>query len=132
MQPGRFIKQLTGRENYGKYWVYRGWLSPTSFEATWWNPSNSEKAPKIPDPQKLSISIYNAIDSGGWYWTAGARENKFKTINLQIKSAVIDEPMVKAVAIAINGKNSTTGKPNNLTERLKETQWAKAIIMDGI
>ncbi|WP_288408583.1 hypothetical protein [uncultured Herbaspirillum sp.] len=127
---GRGIKQLTGRENYGKYWVYRGWLSPTSFEATWWKPSNPEKAPRIPDPQRLSINSYNAVDSGGWYWTAGARDNQFRTINLKIESAVIDKSVVKAVAIAINGKNRNTNEPNNLAERLKETQWAKTIIMD--
>ncbi|NUT63806.1 kinase, partial [Herbaspirillum sp. C9C3] len=128
---GRGIKQLTGRENYGKYWVYRGWLSPKSFAADWWNPSRPDKAPKIPDPQRLSINIYNAVDSGGWYWTAGARDNQFKTINLKIRSAVIDEPIVKAVAIAINGKDPHTKEPKSLAERLKETQLVKTITMDG-
>ncbi|QJP99928.1 hydroxyethylthiazole kinase [Herbaspirillum rubrisubalbicans Os34] len=127
---GRGIKQLTGRENYGKYWVYRGWLSPTSFEATWWKPSNPEKAPRIPDPQRLSISSYNAVDSGGWYWTAGARDNKFKTINLIVKALTVDIATVKDIAAAINGINRTTEKPNHLDERLKETLWAKQIIMD--
>ncbi len=129
---GRGIKQLTGRENYAKYWVYRGWLSPTSFATTWWKPSEPKKAPKIPDPQRLSIDVYNAVDSGGWYWTAGARDNQFKTINLKINSLVIDQPLVKEVAIAINGKDPLTQEPNNLVERVKETQWTKSITMDGV
>ena len=127
---GRGIKQLSGRENYGKYWVYRGWISPTSFESTWWHPSNPAKAPKVTDPQWLSINIYNAIDSGGWYWTAGAQDNKFKTINLRITSSIIDQATVQAVATAINGINRTTGKPNHLDERLKETLWAQNILLD--
>lgn len=93
---GRGIKQLTGRENNAKYWVYRGWLSPKSFEPDWWNPSRPDKAPKVPDPQRLSINVYNAIDSGGWYWTAGAKDSKFKTINLKIKSLTINETSVQS------------------------------------
>lgn len=128
---GRGIKQLSGRENYGKYWVYRGWLSPSSFAPDWWNPKRPDKAPNISDPQRLSINVYDAVDSGGWYWTAGAKDNQFKTINLKIKSAVIDVSTVRTVAIAINGANRDTGMPNNLNERVAETQWAKNILTDG-
>jgi hypothetical protein len=110
--------------------VYRGWLSPTSFATTWWKPSEPKKAPKIPDPQRLSINVYNAVDSGGWYWTAGAQDNKFKTINLTVKALTVDLATVQVIATAINGINGTTEKPNNLDERLKETLWAKQIIMD--
>lgn len=127
---GRGIKQLSGRENYGKYWVYRGWLPPNSFEPSWWNPSRPEKAPRVPDPQRLSINHYNAIDSGGWYWTAGSKDNDFKTINLQIRSATINETTVQKLAEAINGVNRKTQKPNNLTERINETLWAQNILMD--
>ena len=31
---GRGMKQLTGRENYSKYWVFRGWLDPSSFKSS--------------------------------------------------------------------------------------------------
>lgn len=127
---GRGIKQLSGRENYGKYWVYRGWLQPKSFEPSWWNPPRPEKAPKVPDPQRLSINHYNAIDSGGWYWTAGSKDNDFKTINLQIRSATINEATVQKLAEAINGVNRKTQKPNNLTERINETLGAQNILMD--
>ena len=54
---GRGMKQLTGRANYAKYWVYRGWLDSQSFKSSWWNPSQPDKAPQIPNPQRISTSV---------------------------------------------------------------------------
>ncbi|WP_447594123.1 hypothetical protein [Stenotrophomonas rhizophila] len=71
------MKQLTGRENYSKYWVYRGWLDPSTFTSPWWNPARPARAPTINDPQRLSNDAYAAIDAGGWYWEAGSAQNQF-------------------------------------------------------
>jgi predicted chitinase len=128
---GRGMKQLTGRENYSKYWVYRGWLSPDSFTSPWWNPARPTRAPDIPDPQRLSTDAFNAIDAGGWYWDAGAASNQFRSINSIITSNQIDRASVRAVARAINGVNRQTGEPNGLNERLAESEAAQLILMDG-
>lgn len=127
---GRGMKQLTGRENYSKYWVYRGWLDPATFTSPWWNPSRPNRAPNIPNPQELSTNAYSAIDAGGWYWQAGAASNQFRTINTVVTSNVIDRATVRAVARAINGINRQTGDPNGLDERLAESQDVETVLMD--
>ncbi|MFC3552416.1 hypothetical protein ACFOLC_15535 [Lysobacter cavernae] len=64
---GRGFKQLTGRDNYSKYWVYRGWLNPgLDFDENWWARAGRRPAP-IPDPQRISTIPYNCIDSGGQF-----------------------------------------------------------------
>ncbi|ATE72010.1 hypothetical protein [Lysobacter capsici] len=128
---GRGMKQLTGRENYSKYWVYRGWLNANTFQSPWWNPPQPALAPVIPDPQRLSTDALNAIDAGGWYWQAGAASNNFRTINNVITNNTIDRASVRAVARAINGLNRN-GDPNGLQERLDETNHVAPIIMDGV
>lgn len=128
---GRGMKQLTGRENYSKYWVYRHWITSDSFQAPWWNPARPTRAPAIPDPQRLSVSPFNAIDAGGWYWEGGAASNDFRTINSIITGDDINRQSVRAVARAINGINRNTGEPNGLNERLAETIAIEMIIMDG-
>jgi hydroxyethylthiazole kinase len=126
------MKQLTGRENYSKYWVYRGWLDARSFHAPWWNPSRPNRAPAIPDPQRLSTNEFAAIDAGGWYWDAGAASNQFRSINSIIATQAVDRQSVRAVARAINGINRQTGDPNGLTERLAETQDVALVLLDGV
>ena len=128
---GRGMKQLTGRENYSKYWVHRGWLRSNSFQSPWWNPSRPSRAPNILDPERLSINEYDAIDAGGWYWDAGAASNQFRSINSIITTDAINRASVRAVARAINGINRQTGEPNGLNERLAETQDIEIILMDG-
>lgn len=127
---GRGMKQLTGRENYSKYWVYRGWLDASTFIAPWWHPSRPERAPDIASPQDLSTSTYNAVDAGGWYWQAGAASNRFRSINSVIESNVIDRNTVRSVSRAINGVNRQTGDPNGLEQRLAESRHAETILMD--
>ena len=124
---GRGMKQLTGRENYAKYWVY-----PSTFIRPWWNPTRLQRAPRIDQPQAISVDPYNAIDAGGWYWLAGAASNFFVTINSTIITDEIDRQSVRAVAIAINGTNRSTGEPNQLNERLRESAAVAKIIMDRI
>ena len=70
---GRGFKQLTGRYNYAKYWVFRGWLRVgVDFDDNWWvpprRPSASPQRPApIPDPQRISMVPFNCIDSGGQF-----------------------------------------------------------------
>jgi predicted chitinase len=129
---GRGMKQLTGRENYSKYWVYRGWLDKSTFQSPWWNPPRPNRAPVIPNPQLLSTDDFNAIDAGGWYWEAGAASNNFRSINSIIAGTVIDRPSVRVVARAINGINRQTGEPNGLNERLAESQDVAQVLMDDV
>jgi hydroxyethylthiazole kinase len=129
---GRGMKQLTGRENYSKYWVYRGWLDKSTFQSPWWNPPRPNRAPVIPNPQLLSTDDFNAIDAGGWYWEAGAASNNFRSINSIITGTVIDRPSVRVVARAINGINRQTGEPNGLNERLAESRDVAQVLMDDV
>ncbi|NOV26194.1 hydroxyethylthiazole kinase [Cupriavidus necator] len=129
---GRGMKQLTGRENYAKYWVYRGWLNPSSFASRWWSPTRLDRAPRIDHPQLLSTDPWNAIDAGGWYWLAGAATNRFVTINSTITMDEINMQSVRAVAIAINGTNRKTGEPNQLRERLNESVAIAEVILDQV
>jgi hydroxyethylthiazole kinase len=123
------MKQLTGRENYAKYWVYRGWLDASSFDARWWSNPQRLRAPAIPDPQRLGTDEYNAIDAGAWYWEAGSARNRFRTINTAITTDVIDRTTVRTVAVAINGVNNQ-GDPNGLNERLAATQQVSPVLND--
>ncbi len=65
---GRGMKQLTGRYNYAQYWVYRGWIQSSSFDAQWFN--NGRTAPEITNPQLAADSPYNAVDTAGFYCAA--------------------------------------------------------------
>ena len=121
---GRGMKQLTGRENYGKYWVYRGWLDETTFKKKWWSPSKPSDAPNIPDPQRLSVDSYNAIDAGGWYWEAGAYSAGYMTINRFVTSEIISEEMVRKVTRAINGGY------NGIDDRFTHTSRIAKVLMD--
>lgn len=70
---GRGFKQLTGLSNYAAYWVFRGWLrSGLDFDEAWWLPPRRATDPvrrpaPINDPQRLSTSPFNCIDSGGQF-----------------------------------------------------------------
>ncbi|MBB3213700.1 putative chitinase [Herbaspirillum sp. Sphag1AN] len=65
---GRGFKQLTGRYNYAKYWVYRGWISLSNFDSVWWGEKIGHRAPIIDNPQIISNVPYNCIDSGGHFF----------------------------------------------------------------
>ena len=71
---GRGFKQLTGRLNYSKYWVFRGWLDPRTFDDSWWvdphyaahDAAHMQRRPAIvDDPQRSTQTPYNCIDTGG-------------------------------------------------------------------
>jgi predicted chitinase len=120
---GRGFKQLTGRENYAKYWVYRGWLSSSSYDLYWWT-DKKRRRPEITEPQKLSTIPFNCIDAGGWYWEAGAQPNGFRTINTIATTSSVSEIDVKKITFAINGGY------NSLAERIKHTQRIWKILND--
>ncbi|KGT95336.1 kinase [Erwinia typographi] len=107
---GRGMKQLTGRENYSKYWGYRGWIeldkfpmSYKGFKHQWWNPVNLSKAPVILEPQLLSTVPYNCIDAGCWYWIAGSRATGFRPINVKIKELDVSLNHSRSITYSING-----------------------------
>lgn len=107
---GRGMKQLTGRGNYSKYWGYRGWIdlneypmSYKGFKHQWWHPIKLSNAPTIDEPQLLSIDPYNCIDAGAWYWIAGSRTAKFRTINTIIKEQDVSYEHTRAITYSING-----------------------------
>ncbi|MCA7887321.1 hypothetical protein LGM58_29475 [Burkholderia contaminans] len=126
---GRGMKQLTARANYASYWVYRGWLNPSTFDDPWWD-KKTRRRPIINDPQRIGIVPFNAIDAGGWYWLAGAASNGNVTINSIIREMDVSYESVFAVSRAINGINRKTKKPNGLSERVEHTQIIAKILMD--
>jgi hydroxyethylthiazole kinase len=95
---GRGLKQMTGRSNYCEYWLYRGWISSSDYSSNWWRnlgwwgiqgnyiaalhsnimPIQNQQAitnlmqtmnpPQINNPEIITGSIYNCIDSAGWFW----------------------------------------------------------------
>lgn len=95
---GRGFKQMTGRDNYSKYWVFRGWLSADSFSANWWRNTGwwgltgnnvsaaqyntlptqnaatvatlitQQRPPIIANPDRISDDPFNCIDTAGWFW----------------------------------------------------------------
>lgn len=62
---GRGLKQLTGRYNYSEYWVFRGWLNRSSYDAEWFR--NGRPGPVIHNPQIAADVPYNAVDTAGFY-----------------------------------------------------------------
>lgn len=62
---GRGMKQLTGRYNYSEYWVFRGWLDRSSYNAHWFE--NGRPGPVIDNPQVVADSPFNAVDTAGFY-----------------------------------------------------------------
>lgn len=95
---GRGMKQLTGRDNYAKYWVYRGWIAENSFTDGWWrNPrwwgitgdtvpaaqhntlpiqnavalaqlEADMRPPQINNPDRVNTDPSTSVDTAGWFW----------------------------------------------------------------
>ncbi|MDP1682942.1 MAG: hydroxyethylthiazole kinase [Burkholderiales bacterium] len=95
---GRGFKQMTGRENYSNYWLYRGWLNQSAFATRWWRnpgwwgiagntvpPSQSStlpiqnadsiaalvaamRPPIIDQPDVIATDTFSCIDTAGWFW----------------------------------------------------------------
>jgi predicted chitinase len=114
---GRGFKQLTGRSNYASYWVFRGWISRTSFNPSWWDDpayiahdrNGMKKIPaKIDDPQRISFPE-NCIDCAGFYLRF-ERPSTIEKIDsdkaetaLTNKDKAIEHLISREVTHAING-----------------------------
>ncbi|CCJ99563.1 putative kinase [Cronobacter malonaticus 507] len=125
---GRGMKQLTGRENYSKYWGYRGWIDINIYKMTykgflspWWNPARLNNAPIISEPQLLSVDRYSCIDAGGWYWTAGSRPNNFLSINKAVKEDDVTFGHSREITHCINGGYSGDQERWLHTKRIAKT-----------
>ena len=129
---GRGFKMLTGLDTYSAYWVYRGWLKKTDFDASWWtDPEYKNKRrskmklipPSISEPHKITENEYNCIDTGG-YFIAGFKSRTLKLMDSD-KSAS-DDKKVKDITEAINGADS------GLIQRKIATKKAKELLNDKV
>lgn len=129
---GRGIKQITGRENYTKYWIYRGWILSTpilnngNLKGRWWSAGSKFSPPPLDDPERISVSPYNTIDAGGWYWMGGSASNKYRPINILASSNQISDLIIRDVTYSINGGF------NAVDMRIIQTKRISKILMDTI
>lgn len=95
---GRGFKQLTGRANYGTYFIYRGWIASSSVGSRWWQDSRwwgfnppysasqhanllpsqnaitvasliaSLRPPVIDNPDIVANDPLVSIDTAGFFW----------------------------------------------------------------
>ena len=136
---GRGFKQLTGRINYVQYWVYRGWLSPGSFDDQWWsdpqyiakNSAGMKKRPGVVDnPEVVGVYPYNCMDAGGWYMTfqrsavLRTMDSDMPHVAVSLSDQAQEAATSKAVTRAINGGEI------DWDGRLKNTRVAKQILLD--
>jgi len=94
---GRGAIQLTGLYNYTQYWLYRGWISKSSFDDPWWD-KPGRRIPGIGDPQRISAregtDQYDTMDSSLSYWA-------MRSINRQADKGV-NSAVVLQVTYLIN------------------------------
>lgn len=118
---GRGLLHLTGRANYAKYWVYRGWLENKDFTPSWWKTTVLHpKAAEINDPQRIAVNPYDACDSAGWYWSNESRKKHGKRWTCQ-EAADTDD--VTLVTFVVNGG------ANGLPERKGYLKLAKSVLI---
>lgn len=135
---GRGFKQLTGLDNYAAYWVYRGLLRKDSFDSNWWSDPQyikreptrmAKRPPRIDDPERLSISPENCMDSGGWYMifrrpkVISSIDGDVHCVAATVPERDTEKAASRAVTFAINGGYIGDDK------RLKYTQRAKNILL---
>ncbi|STQ91713.1 M23 family metallopeptidase [Iodobacter fluviatilis] len=136
---GRGFKQLTGRTNYVQYWVYRSWLSTSSFDDYWWDDPQylahneagmRRRAGIVNNPEVVTAIPYNCMDSGGWYMTFQRpavnkkMDSDFKFLASSAQDIQREQLISKAVTYAINGGYI------DWEGRLKATRAAKSILLD--
>lgn len=130
---GRGALQITGRDSYSQYWVYRGWLSSTSFtpnwwiDSRWWSQPQFVNAAQIDSPQRISArqsgNEFNPIDVGGWFWIAKKINKKCD----QESSKTTSAPQSESISRIINYYDTRT-----FLERKSLTEKAKFILADGL
>ncbi|SAK64299.1 hypothetical protein AWB75_02924 [Caballeronia catudaia] len=128
---GRGSLQITGRDLYSQYWVFRGWIRTSDFDKNWWGkagwwdvPRNSAIRPAvINDPQKISSRAigndFNAIDVGGWYWVT-------KNINNSCDRDVSFAIASTNISMIINRYDQPT-----FTARKQRSEQATVILCDA-
>ncbi len=136
---GRGFKQLTGRDNYVHYWVYRGWLAASSFDDQWWSDPQyqahheagmTKRAGIVDNPEAVTETPYNCMDSGGWYMTFQRptvnkkMDGDFNYLALSLQDIETEKATSKAVTRAINGGEI------QWDDRLKASRAAKKILLD--
>ncbi|PJJ96075.1 hypothetical protein CO611_09130 [Lysobacteraceae bacterium NML03-0222] len=135
---GRGFKQLTGLLNYSKYWVYRGWLEPSSFDDQWWLDPQYQarnanrmrrRPPTINDPQRVTATPFNCMDTGGWY-LLGERPSTIREIDSDLNRVAssttersTEQALSYRVTYAINGGYIQKD------DRLRATREAKAMLL---
>lgn len=62
---GRGFKQLTGRYNYSRYWMFRGWLDGKSYDQQWFK--KSKPGPLIDNPEIAGNDPFTCVDTAGFY-----------------------------------------------------------------
>ena len=135
---GRGFKQLTGLINYSRYWVYRGWLDPNTFDDNWWNdPQYAARSasrmrmrpPNVDDPQRATETPYNCVDTGGWY-LGSERPDTLREVDRDSQNfsstpaeRAAEQTISYSVTQAINGGGIQRD------DRLRETRVAKGILL---
>jgi len=131
---GRGFKMLTGLDTYSSYWVYRGWLSKSDFDSSWWsdaeykkkNKSSMKKTPpEIASPHKVTENPYNCIDTGGFF-IVGFKNKVLKIMDSDGLGSSDNDSVIGKVTKAING--GVIG----LEQRKIATYKAKELIGDGV
>lgn len=132
---GRGSLQITGRANYASYWVYRGWLRVTSFDASWWSVNGWWSTPRlstirpavINNPQRISVrqsgNEYNPVDVGGMFWVDKNINPKCDHENPNTIAAVTSD----AVSMKINRYDTPT-----FPVRRARVEAAKKVICDAL
>jgi predicted chitinase len=130
---GRGSLQITGRDAYSRYWLFRGWLRQTQFDKNWWLqrgwwsiPRNPSIRPAfIENPQRISARAhgneFNPIDVGGWFWAA----NRLNDICDDENPASPTADRSFRVSKKINFYDEAT-----FVSRQKRTERAKEVLCD--
>ena len=135
---GRGFKQLTGLLNYSRYWVFRGWMDPATFDDSWWtdrqyvaqNAAGMRlRPPVLDDPQRATETDYNCIDTGGWY-LGSERPNTLRQIDRDSPS-VATSPAERAAeqVTSFSVTQAINGGGIQRDDRLRETRAAKEILL---
>ncbi|MEN4561385.1 M23 family metallopeptidase [Pantoea agglomerans] len=131
---GRGFKMLTGLDTYSGYWVYRGWISRNDFDNYWWDDPEYKKKnatgmkkrpPNIFEPQKVTESAYNCIDTGGFF-IACFKSKVLKNMDGDKFGKSDDDSVILKVTKGINGADK------GIAERKKSTKKAKEVIDDDV